>query len=219
MRASYFDTSLMVNPRPVCRDRKPLVVRAIVVFAIVVVGALVFGFLRPSPGTPNTASNTPTTKSVPASPSLHADAADPVARGRLLSRLPPGYPSGTCEPVAPPEDALAKLSCERTPAWVARCRRRTRWCATKPGWVGLSTPSLAPPRSELPRQMSSRPAHSAATRPTRDQRHAHLRLPARRADGRMDHRCRPVGQLRSRRSARPQPRRALRVVVNPLLTR
>jgi hypothetical protein len=48
----------MVNPRSVRRDRKPLGVRAIVLFAIVVVGALVFWLLRPSPDTPNTAITT-----------------------------------------------------------------------------------------------------------------------------------------------------------------
>jgi hypothetical protein len=35
----------------------------------------------------------------------------------------------------------------RTPTRAARCRRRTRWCETKPRWVGLSTPALAPPTS------------------------------------------------------------------------
>jgi hypothetical protein len=136
MRASYFDTSPMVNPRPVRRDRKPLVVRAIVVFAIVVVGALVFRFLRPSPGTPNTASNTPTTKSVPASPSLHADPADPVARGRLLSRLPPGYPSGTCEPVAPPGRCAgdAQLRKEHRRGWPAVVDVHVGARQSPPGW-------------------------------------------------------------------------------------
>jgi hypothetical protein len=39
--SSRFGMPQVVNPRPVRRDRKPVVIRAIVVFAIVV-GALVF---------------------------------------------------------------------------------------------------------------------------------------------------------------------------------
>jgi hypothetical protein len=49
--------------------------------------------LRPSADRPNTASTTLTTTTAPASRSPDADAADAVARGRLLSLLPPGYPS------------------------------------------------------------------------------------------------------------------------------
>jgi hypothetical protein len=111
--ASYFDTPLVVNPRSVQRDRKPMVVRAIVVLAIVVVGALVFWLLRPSPDTPNTASTNPITTTAPASPSPDAEPADPVARGRLLSLLPPGYAADACKPAALPRGALAKLSCEK----------------------------------------------------------------------------------------------------------
>ena len=109
---SYFDTPLVVNPRPVRRDRKPLVVGG-VVLVILVVGGLVFWLLRPSADAPNSASTDAKTTSAPVSPSPDTDAADPAAQGRLLSLLPPGYPSGTCKPVAPPKDALAKLSCEK----------------------------------------------------------------------------------------------------------
>jgi hypothetical protein len=110
---SYFDTPLVVNPRSVGKDRKPLLVGGVVALAIVVVGALVFWLLRPSPDKPDTASTNPTTTTTRASPSPDADAADPVARGRLLSLLPPGYPSDACKTAALPKDALAKLSCER----------------------------------------------------------------------------------------------------------
>jgi len=58
-------------------------------------------------------STTLTTTTGPASRSPDADAADPVARGRLLSLLPPEYPSEACKPAALPRDALAKLSCEK----------------------------------------------------------------------------------------------------------
>jgi hypothetical protein len=100
----------VVNPRPVRRHRKPLVVRAIVVLAILVVGGLVFWLLHPSADTPNTASTTLTTTTAPASRSPDADAADPVVRGRLLSLLPIPPKLATA---ALPRDALAKLGCEK----------------------------------------------------------------------------------------------------------
>ncbi len=135
---SSFDTPLVVNPRSVrgtanhwcprhrrvgdSRRRRPglLVVASVGRYA-------------------QHGQHTLTTTTAPASRSPDADAADPVARGRLLSLLPPGYPSEACKPAALPETHWQSSVAKRTPTRPARCRPRTRWCATKPRWVGLSS--------------------------------------------------------------------------------
>ncbi len=100
---------LMVNPRPVRREFKPIVLLgAVALVLVVVVGGLAFWQLRSSPSTPSspsTDSKTSTT-TVSASP-------DPEAQDRLLRLLPAGYPSDSCKPVAPPEGVLAELTCAR----------------------------------------------------------------------------------------------------------
>ena len=84
-------------------------------------------------------STTLTTRTGPASRSPDADAANPVARGRLLSLLPPRYPPKLANRPHCRETHWQSSVAKRTPTRAARCRRRTRWCATKPRWVGLSS--------------------------------------------------------------------------------
>jgi hypothetical protein len=101
-----FADALTVNPRPVRRNRKPMVFfGAVALVTVVVVGALAFWLLRPSPASQNAGSG-PTTSTKP-SPSTDAD-----AQQRLLRMLPPGYPSGSCKAAATPENALAQINCD-----------------------------------------------------------------------------------------------------------
>jgi hypothetical protein len=102
-----FADALTVNPRPVHHNRKPIVFFGVVALvAVVVVGAVVFWLLRPSPASQNAGSGS--TTSVNPSPSKDADAQE-----RLLRMLPPGYPSGSCRATTTSEDALAQVNCDK----------------------------------------------------------------------------------------------------------
>jgi serine/threonine kinase PknH len=103
-----FETPLEVNPRPVRRDRKRIVLLGVVVlFAVVAFGGLALWQLRSSPAAPSS-HGTDTTASTTASAS-----ADPEAQAQLLRLLPAGYPSDSCKPVAAAEDVLAEVNCEK----------------------------------------------------------------------------------------------------------
>lgn len=100
--ADKFDAPLIVNPRPAQRrERKPIVfLGAVSLVIVVVVGALIFWLVRPSPDTDaGPPAATPTTPS----PEV----------GRLLNMVPAGYPSDSCKPAAVPKGALAQVSCEK----------------------------------------------------------------------------------------------------------
>ncbi len=98
---------LMVNPRPVRRARKPIVLVGAAALTVVVLGALAFWLFRPSSSAPSsTASESATSTTTSATP-------DSEAQARLLRLLPAGYPSGSCKPVAAAEGVLAEVSCEK----------------------------------------------------------------------------------------------------------
>lgn len=99
---------LTVNPRPVRRGPKPIVLLgAVALLLVVVVGGLAFWQLRSSPAAPSSLSIDSTT-STTASTST-----DREAQARLLRLLPAGYPSGSCKPVAAAEGVLAEVNCAR----------------------------------------------------------------------------------------------------------
>jgi serine/threonine kinase PknH len=100
---------LTVEPRPVGRERRPIILLGAVAAALVVaVGGLAVWQLRSSPSAPDAQGTGPTTSTTPVSPT-----ADPEAQAQLLRLLPAGYPADSCKPVAPPEGALAEVNCAR----------------------------------------------------------------------------------------------------------
>jgi serine/threonine kinase PknH len=100
---------LTVEPRPVGRERKPIILLGAVAAAVVVaVGGLAVWQLRSSPAAPDAQDAGPATSTTPAAPT-----ADPEAQAQLLRLLPAGYLSDSCKPVDAPEGALAEVKCAR----------------------------------------------------------------------------------------------------------
>ena len=103
-----YDAPLSVNPRPVHRNRRPVVVLVTVTVAVLALGALAWFFwpsADPENGrTGSIASGAPRTTEA-------TDASD-VADDRLRGILPRGYPAGACESVVPPQGASAQIRCE-----------------------------------------------------------------------------------------------------------
>lgn len=98
---------LTVEPRPVGRERRPLILLGAVAAAVVVVvGGLAVWQFRSSPSTPSSDGTGPTTSTTPVSAT-----ADPEAQAQLLRLLPAGYLAESCKPVAPPEGALSEVNC------------------------------------------------------------------------------------------------------------
>lgn len=99
-----YDAPMSVNPRPVQRDRRPVVMSVAAVAGIVVLGIVVWVFWPSSDsGDDSDAATTSTTQSE----------SPPEAEARLLGMLPPGYPEGSCEAVVPVNGALAQVSCDK----------------------------------------------------------------------------------------------------------
>jgi len=90
------------------RKQRRLLLGAIAMVALVVLSCVAILLLRPSHPTP-TRAGTNSTTSTDSVPTLSAA----ETQAQLLSLLPRGYPSGTCHPVTPPKDALAKVSCDK----------------------------------------------------------------------------------------------------------
>lgn len=99
-----FDAPLSVNPRPVHRDRRPVVLIAAATAAVVGLGVLAWAFWPSSDGEQDAAGDTATT--------TEAEAGE-QAQTRLLALLPRGYAEGACEAVVPAKGALAQVSCGR----------------------------------------------------------------------------------------------------------
>ncbi len=95
------DAPLTVNPRPVHRDRRPVVLTAVATAAVVGLGVLAWAFWPSADGGQDSADATTTTETE----------AVQQAESRLLGMLPPGYAEGACEPVVPAKGALAQVSC------------------------------------------------------------------------------------------------------------
>ncbi|MDY6997081.1 MAG: hypothetical protein SW019_10820 [Actinomycetota bacterium] len=110
-----YDAPLSVNPRPVHKDRRPVVVAVAAAVAVVALVVLAWVFW-PSSGPQDARAGQSSEPSESSESS--GDAGPPSettdeAAERLMGMLPPGYPPGTCEPVAPADEALAQVSCER----------------------------------------------------------------------------------------------------------
>ena len=98
-----YSAPLSVNPRPVHRDRRPIVLVAAATAAVVGLGALAWAFWPASDGEDDSSAPTTTTET---------ESRD-EAQTRLLDMVPPGYAEGACEGVVPAKGALAQVSCGR----------------------------------------------------------------------------------------------------------
>lgn len=103
-REPHYGAPLSVNPRPVHRDRRPVVLVAAAAAAVIVLVVLAWTFWPSSDaGDESAAATTSTTQTE----------SQQEAETRLLGMLPPGYPEGSCEAVAPVKGALAQVSCDK----------------------------------------------------------------------------------------------------------
>lgn len=98
-----FEAPLSVNPRPVHKDRRPVVLLAVATAAVLGLGAIAWAFW-PSSDDSQASGGTSTSTSESESPQ--------AAEARLLGMLPKGYDDDACESVVPPKDALAQVSCD-----------------------------------------------------------------------------------------------------------
>ncbi|MEH3142174.1 MAG: hypothetical protein PGN37_18760 [Mycobacterium kyogaense] len=97
-----FDAPLSVNPRPVRRDNRPILLIAVATVAVLALGVLAWLFWpSSSDGASSGGDSAPT--STTESPEQ--------AQARLLGMLPPGYAPDSCETVVPAQGALAQVSC------------------------------------------------------------------------------------------------------------
>jgi hypothetical protein len=101
-----FDALFKANTRKESRERKRIVLLGAVGLVVVAVAGLAFWLLRPMPATSDSPSANSAASTTPVSTPSDAD-----AQARLVRLLPPGYAPGSCKPVAPPKDALARISC------------------------------------------------------------------------------------------------------------
>jgi serine/threonine kinase PknH len=98
-----YDAPLSVNPRPVHRSRRPVVLAVSATAAVVLLGVAAWAFW-PS-------STTQGDEGRPAQADGTSSATSDQADARLRQLLPPGYPAGSCESVVPAKGAAAQLSC------------------------------------------------------------------------------------------------------------
>lgn len=101
-RSPRYDAPMSVNPRPVHRDRRPVVLIGAAVVAVLALGGLAWAFW-PSPDVAQDAG-------AEAAPTSEAETPQ-QAEARLLSMVPRGYPQGACEAVVPANGAVAQVSC------------------------------------------------------------------------------------------------------------
>lgn len=97
-----FDAPLSVNPRPVRRDNRPVVLVAAATVAVVALGVLAWSFW-PSSQDADAPSGDAGATTQTESPEQ--------AEARLRGMLPRGYAADSCEAVVPAKGALAQLSC------------------------------------------------------------------------------------------------------------
>ncbi len=97
-----FDAPLSVNPRPVRRDNRPVVLVAVATVAVVALGALAWWFWPSSRD-----GDAPSGEAAAISETESAQQAE----SRLRDKLPRGYAADSCEAVVPAKGALAQLSC------------------------------------------------------------------------------------------------------------
>ena len=99
-----YDAPLAVNPRPVHRDRRPVVLSIVAGLGIVGLGILAWVFWPSS----DTGDDSEAVTASTAETETQQD-----AEARLLGMLPLGYPEGSCEAVVPVKGALAQVSCDK----------------------------------------------------------------------------------------------------------
>lgn len=97
-----FDAPLSVNPRPVHRNNRPLVLIAVATVAVVGLGVLAWLFWPSSQGS-DAADGAAAATSPTETPEQ--------AQARLMRMLPSGYAPDSCETVVPAQGALAQVSC------------------------------------------------------------------------------------------------------------
>src|SRR5690348_6944557 len=100
--ADRFHAPLSVNPRPVRRDNRPVVLIAVATVAVVALGVIAWLFWPSSQD-----SGASDTDAAPTSTTESPE----QAQARLLQMLPPGYAPDSCETVVPAQGALAQVSC------------------------------------------------------------------------------------------------------------
>lgn len=103
-REPRFDAPMSVNPRPVHRDRRPVILISAATAAVLGLGVLAWAFWPSSDPGQEPAADTATT--------TEADSSQ-EAESRLLALVPKGYAEGACEVVVPTKDALAQVSCSK----------------------------------------------------------------------------------------------------------
>lgn len=103
-REPRYDAPMSVNPRPVHRDRRPVVLVAAAAAAVIALIVLAWAFWPSSDAGD---------ESAPSTTSTTETESQQEAETRLLGMLPPGYPEGSCEAVAPVKGALAQVSCDK----------------------------------------------------------------------------------------------------------
>ncbi|MGQ9406638.1 hypothetical protein [Mycolicibacterium gilvum] len=99
---SRYDAPMSVNPRPVHRNRTPIVPIAAAAAAVVGIGALAWIFWPDAEGGQDTSAD-----SAPVRQTESQQATD----ARLQGLLPEGYASGACQPVEPSKGTLAQIDC------------------------------------------------------------------------------------------------------------
>lgn len=97
-----YDAPLSVTPRPVQRNRRPVVLTAAAIVAVVALGVLAWSFWP---------SSEESEVAVADNPDVTSAAPEAQAQDRVLSLVPRGYPAGACTPVVPPNGALTQVSC------------------------------------------------------------------------------------------------------------
>ncbi|AFM19334.1 hypothetical protein Mycch_4632 [Mycolicibacterium chubuense NBB4] len=97
-----YDAPLSVNPRPVHRNRRPVLLLAAAIAAVIALGVLAWLFWPSGGGSGSSAKNPgPTTETE----------SRQAAEGHLMGMLPRGYAPDACEVVVPAKGALAQVSC------------------------------------------------------------------------------------------------------------
>lgn len=99
-----YDAPMAVNPRPVQRNRAPIVPIAAAAAAVLGIGALAWFFWPKAEGGQDTSADTAT---------VGETESRQAADARLQSLLPKGYGTGACRPVEPSKDALAQIDCTK----------------------------------------------------------------------------------------------------------
>ena len=106
-REQFYEAPMSVNPRPVHRDRKPVLLIVAAAAAVVALVALALVFWPSDDGADDAAGGTGETTGTSDTDTQQQ------AEAKLLGLLPRGYAEGACEAVVPTKGALAQVSCAK----------------------------------------------------------------------------------------------------------